>query len=53
MIGGGGDEVIVMAVVYPCGTVSVSYLGYFSSFGSSYNPSRTSVPLSLVLHRIQ
>ena len=29
MLGVGGDEVSVMSVVYPCGMVSVSSLGYF------------------------
>ena len=29
MVGCGGDEVSVMPVVYPRGTVSVSSLGYF------------------------
>ena len=29
VLGGGGDKVIIISVVYPCGTVSVSSLGYF------------------------
>ena len=53
MLGGGGDEVSVVPVVYPCGTVSVSSLGYFSSVGSSAKPSHPSVSLSIGLHRIQ
>ena len=53
MLGGGGDEVSVMRVVYPRGTVSVSSLGSFSSVGSSSKPSHPSVPLSLGVHRIQ
>ena len=46
MIGGGGAEVIVMPVVYHCGTVSVSSLGSFLSVGSSPKPSRPFLPLS-------
>ena len=53
MLGGGGDEISVMPVVYPCGTVSVSSLGYFSSVGSLSKPSNPSLPLSLGVHRIQ
>ena len=34
VIGGVGDEVSVITVVYTCGTVSVSSLGYILSFGS-------------------
>ena len=49
----GGDEVSVMSVVYPCGTVSVSSLGSFSSVGSSSKYSHPSLPLSLRVHRIQ
>ena len=47
MLGGGGDEVSIMPVVYPLGTVSFSSIGYFSSVGSSSKPSHPSVPLSL------
>ena len=39
MLGGGGDEVSFMPVVYSRGTVSVSSLGYFSSIASSSKPS--------------
>ena len=53
MLGGGGDEVSVISVVYPRGAVSVSSLGYFLSIGSSYKPSHPSLPLSLRVHRIQ
>ena len=35
VIGGGGDEVSIIPVVYPRGTISVSSLGSFSSVGSS------------------
>ena len=45
MLGGGGDEVSVMPVVFPCGAVSVSSLGSFSSVGSSSKPSYPSIPL--------
>ena len=41
------EEFIILPVVYPCGTVSVSSLGYFSSVGSTSKPSHPSLPLSL------
>ena len=53
MIVGGGDEVSVVSVVYTHGTVSVSSLGSFSSFGSLYKRSRPSLHISLGLNRIQ
>ena len=53
VLGGSGDEVSIVPVVYPRGTGSVSSLGYFSSFGSSYKPSHPSLPLSLGVHHIQ
>ena len=53
MLGGGGDEVSVMPVVYPCWTFSVSSLSSFLSVGSSSKPSHTSLPLHLGVHRIQ
>ena len=53
VLGGGGDEVIIMPVFYPCGTVSVSSLSYFSSVGSSSKPSRPPLPLSLIIHHIK
>ena len=49
----GGDEVNYVPFVYPCGTVSVSSLGSFSSVGSSSKPSHPSLPLSLRAHNIQ
>ena len=49
----GGDEVNYVPFVYPCGTVSVSSLGSFSSVGSSSKPSNPSLPLSLGVHNIQ
>ena len=42
-----GDEVSILPLVYPCGTVFFSSLGYFSSVGSSSKPSHPSLPLSL------
>ena len=42
-----------MPVLYPCGTVSVSSLGSFSSVGSSSEPSRPSFYLSLMARHIQ
>ena len=53
MLGGGDDEVSVMPVVYPRGTVSVLSLGSFSSVGSSSKPPHTSLPIYLGVHRIQ
>ena len=53
VLGGGGDEVSIMPVVYPRGTVIVSTLGSFSSVGSSSKPSHTSLPLSLGARHIQ
>ena len=53
LLEGGGDEFSLMPVVYPHGTVSVLSLGYFSSVGSSYKPSRTSLPLSIDVHHIE
>ena len=49
----GDDEVIILPCVYPCETVSVSSLVYFSSVGSSFKPSHPSLPLSLVARHIQ
>ena len=49
----GGDEVNIVPFVYPCGTVSVSSLGSFSSVGSSSKPSHPSLPLSLGERHIQ
>ena len=53
LLGGGGDEVSVMPVFYPRGTINVSSLGSFLSVGLSSKPSRPSLPLFLVVHRIQ
>ena len=53
VLGGGGDKVIVVPVVSPRGEVSVSPLGYFSSDGSSSQPSHPYLPISLGVHRIQ
>ena len=47
VIGGCGDEFIIMLVVYPHGTVSVSSLGYFLSILSSYKPSHPPLTLSI------
>ena len=49
----GGDKVNYVPFVYPRGTVIVSSLGSFSSFGSSYKPSHPSLPLSFGSHNIQ
>ena len=53
LLGGYGDEVSVMPIVYLCGTVSASSLGSFLPIGSSSKPSHTSLPISLILHRFQ
>ena len=53
MLRGGSNEVSIISVVYPRKTVSVSPIGYFSFVCSSYKPSHTSIPLSLVVHYIQ
>ena len=45
MLGYGVEDVSIVPIVYPCGTVSVSSLGYFSFVGSSYKPSHTSFPV--------
>ena len=42
-----------MLVVYPCGTVSVSSLGSFSSVGSSSKTIHSCLPFSLGVHHIQ
>ena len=49
----GGEKVNIVPVVYPCGTVSVSSLGYFLSVGSSSKPSHPPLPLSLGARHIQ
>ena len=48
-----GDEVSIVTFVYPCGTVSVSSLGYFPSVCSSSKPSHTSLPLFIGARHIQ
>ena len=53
MLGDGGDEFSIVPFVYPCGTVSVSSLGYFSSVGSSSKPSHPSLPVLIRAHHIQ
>ena len=49
----GGYEVSIVTFVYLHGTVSVSSLGCFSSFGSSSKPSHPSMLLSLGACNIQ
>ena len=54
VLGGGGDEVSVMPVVYPRGTVHVLSLSSFLYVVSSYNTSHPPLSsLSLGVHRIQ
>ena len=42
-----------MPVLYPCGTVSVSSIGSFSSVSYSSKPSHTSLPVSIGACHIQ
>ena len=53
MIGDGSEEVSIVPVVYPRGTVSVSSLGYFFSVGSCSKPSHTYFTLSIGARQIQ
>ena len=53
VLGDGGDEFSIVPFVYPCGMVSVSSLGYFSSVGSSSTPSHLSLPVIIRAHHIQ
>ena len=47
MIGDGGEDFSIVNFVYPCGMVSVSSLGSFSSVCSSSKNAHPSLPLSL------
>ena len=53
MLGGGGEEVSVVPVVYNHGTVSVSSLGSFSSVGYYSKLSHPSLPVSIGAFHIQ
>ena len=53
MLGGGVEDVIIFPVLYHRGTVGVSSLGSFSSFGSSSKTSNPSLPVSLGARHIQ
>ena len=53
VLGDGGEDVIIVPVVYPRGEVSVSSLGSFSSIGSSSKPSHPYFPLSIGALHIQ
>ena len=53
MIGGRGEDFIIVLVIYPRGLVSVSLLGYFLYVGYSSKTSRLSLPVSLRAHHIQ
>ena len=53
MLGYGDVDASIVPVIYPCGTVSLSSLGYFSSVGSSPKSSHPSFPVSLVSFHIQ
>ena len=45
VLGDGGKYVSIIPVVYPCDTVSVSSLDYFSSVSFSSKPSHPSLPV--------
>ena len=47
MLGNGCEEVSIVPVIYPRGTVSVSSLGYFLSVGFYSKPSHPYSTLSL------
>ena len=53
MFGDGGEDFIIMPVVYPRGTVSVSSLSSLFSVGYFSKPSHTSFPVSLGARQIQ
>ena len=53
MLGDGGEYVRIVPVVYPRGTVNVSSLGYFLSFGSSSKHSPPSLPVYIGASHIQ
>ena len=53
VLGYGGEDVSIVPVVYPHGTVSVSSLGYFLSVGSSSKPSYPSLPVPHIERHIQ
>ena len=47
MLGDGYEEVSIVTVVYPSGTIIISSLGYFVCVGSSSKPSHPSFYLSI------
>ena len=53
VLGGGGEEVSILPVLYPHGTVSVSSLRSFSSVCSSSKPSYPSLHVSIESCHIQ
>ena len=53
MIGDGGEDVSIVHIVYPHGTVSVSSLGSFSSVGSSSKSSYPSLPVYIIERHFQ
>ena len=53
VLGYGGTDVSILPVVYPRGAVSDSSLRSFLSVDSSYKPSHTSLPVSIVKLHIQ
>ena len=53
MLGDVCEEVTIVTVVYLCGTVIISSLGYFSSVGSSSKPSHHYFTISFGARKIQ
>ena len=53
VLGGGGEDVTIVPIVYPRGMVVVSSLGSFLSVGSSSKPSYPFLPVSLGARHIQ
>ena len=53
VLGDGGEDISIVPVVYPRGTVSVSSLGSFSFVGYSTKPSHPSLTVSLGARQIQ
>ena len=53
MLGGGGDDVIIIPVVYPSGMVIVQSHNYLSSVGYYSKPSHSSFTLSIYNCHIQ
>ena len=53
MLGYGGEDFIIVNVVYPCVLVNISSLGYFLSVGSSSKTYHHSLPVSVGARHIK